>query len=219
MITIDDVYKRYMTAHGAGKWVLHGVNLVIPAKRSVGLIGRNGAGKSTLLGLIGGVDVPTRGSITRQSRVSFPMGLGGGLQGVLTGRQNAKFVCRLYGREADIPQLLEGICDYAELGEAFDDPVNTYSSGMQARLRFALSLAFDFEVYLVDEVTSVGDTVFKRKSRETFQKLANRAGLIMVSHDEKTLKEYCQSGIWLHQGRATWFDEIDDALTHYRKSL
>ena len=219
MIIVDDVFKRFYNSHGASRWVLQGVNLTIPSRCSVGLVGRNGAGKSTLLNLIGGTDQPTRGQVIRKSRVSFPLGLGGGLQNSLSGRKNAKFVCRMMDREDDMAALLDGIRDYAELGAAFDEPVQTYSSGMQARLRFAISLAFDFEVYIVDEVTAVGDAVFKRKSRETFRKLADHAGLIMVSHDEGVLKEFCQAGIWLHEGRAVWFDKLDDALANYRKSL
>lgn len=217
MIVVDDVFKHFMTEQGARKWVLKGVNLTIPAQCSVGLVGRNGAGKSTLLSLIGGTDQPTRGTVTRDCRVSFPLGLAGGLQGSLSGRQNTKFVCRMMGRDEDLAQILDGVCDYAELGAAFDEPVNTYSSGMAARLRFAVSLAFDFDVYLVDEVTAVGDAVFKKKSRETFRKLADHAGLIMVSHDDNTLREFCQAGILLHEGRAHWFDSIEDALKKYWK--
>lgn len=220
MIRLENLYKRYRTERGgAGRWVLEDVNLVIPRNVSVGLVGLNGAGKSTLLRLIGGTDHPTKGRVVRESRVSFPLGLAGGLQSSLTGRQNAKFVCRMQGREDDMQALLEAICDFAELGRSFDEPVRTYSSGMQARLRFAISLAFDFEVYLVDEITAVGDRTFKRKSRQTFRRLADHAGLIMVSHDEKTLREFCKAGIWLNQGRAHWFDSIDDALLNYRNSL
>lgn len=218
MIVVNDVHKRYKTDQGLGPWVLRGVSLTIPSRCSVGLIGRNGAGKSTLLGLIGGVDKPTRGTITRDCRVSFPLGLAGGMQGALTGRQNAKFVCRMYGRDADMPALLEGICEFAELGTYFDQPVKTYSTGMTARLRFAISLAFDFDVYLVDEVTAVGDAIFKRKSMDAFRKLADHAGLIMVTHDENALKQFCKAGILLENGHATWFDDVGDALATYRKN-
>jgi len=219
MIRLVDVHKRYRTAHGIGPWVLQGVNLEIPANTSVGLVGRNGAGKSTLLRLIGGTDTPTRGQVHRDVSVSFPLGLAGGLQGSLTGRQNTKFVIRLFGCQHREQQILDAVCEYAELGRSFDEPVRGYSSGMQGRLRFAISLAFDFDIYLVDEVTAVGDAVFRRKSRETFRQLAGQAGIIMVSHDEKTLKEFCQCGIWLHQGRAHWFDNIDDALRCYKESI
>ena len=219
MIIVTDVYKRYRTDHGMGKWVLQGVSLTIPPKVNVGLVGRNGAGKSTLLGLIGGIDMPTRGRVERRCRVSWPMGFGGGLAASLTGRQNAKFVCRIHGHEEDLQDRLRYIEDFAELGESFDEPIKTYSSGMKSRLQFGLSLAFDFDVYISDEVTATGDAAFKEKAAAAFQALSDRAGLIMVSHGEGTLKEFCKAGVWLHEGRAYWFDSINDALTEYKKSL
>ncbi len=219
MILVEDVHKRYQTDHGPGRWILQGVNLSIPRTVNVGLIGGNGAGKSTLLRIIAGIDQPNRGRVERRCSVSWPMGFGGGLQGSLTGRQNAKFVCRVHGHLADIPDRLAFIQDFAEIGEAFDEPVKTYSSGMKSRLQFALSLAFDFDVYISDEVTAAGDAAFKQKAAAAFKQLANRAGLIMVAHSEGTLKQFCSAGVWLHQGRAHWFDQIDDALKAYKDSL
>lgn len=219
MIIVDEVYKRYRCEHGMGKWVLKGVNLTIPPNVNVGLVGRNGAGKSTLLGLIGGTDMPTRGRVERRCRVSWPMGFGGGLQGSLTGRQNAKFVCRIHGHEDDMQDRLRYIEDFAELGESFDEPIKTYSTGMKSRLQFGLSLAFDFDVYISDEVTSTGDAAFQKKAASAFKLLTDRAGLIMVSHGEATLKEFCKSGVLLHEGQAYWFDRIDDALNEYNKGL
>jgi capsular polysaccharide transport system ATP-binding protein len=218
MIIVNDVHKRYLTEHGPGKWVLEGVTFTIPPKVNVGLIGRNGAGKSTLLRLIGGVDYPNKGSVERRCRVSWPMGRGG-LQGSLTGRQNAKFVSRIHGHEDDIPERLAAIQDFAELGDAFDEPVKTYSSGMKSRLSFGLSLAFDFDVYISDEVTAAGDAAFKKKAAAAFKKIADHAGLIMVSHGEGTLREFCTAGIWLDKGRAYWFDDINEALKAYKESL
>jgi len=215
VIAVQDLYKRYRTEHGPGRWVLEGVNFVIPLNVNVGLVGNNGAGKSTLLSIIGGVDQPTRGTVDRQCRVSWPMGFGGGLQGSLTGRQNAKFVCRIHGKEREIPEKLEFVQAFAEIGEAFEEPVKTYSSGMRARLQFALSLAFDFDVYISDEITSVGDVAFRKKASQAFIDLVGRSSLIMVSHSEGTLREFCEAGIWLHEGQAHWFDKIDDALHAY----
>jgi len=219
MIIVDDVYKRYQCDDGVGKWVLHGVSFTIPPKVNVGLVGRNGAGKSTLLNLIGGIDMPTRGRVERRCRVSWPMGFGDGLQGSLSGRQNAKFVCRIHGHEKDLPERLCEIENFAELGEAFDEPIKTYSSGMKSRLQFALSLAFDFDVYISDEITATGDAAFRKKAAEAFKRLADRAGLVMASHGEGTLKEFCTAGIWLHEGRAYWFDSINDALQEYKMTL
>jgi capsular polysaccharide transport system ATP-binding protein len=219
MIILEDVHKRYQTDHGPGKWILQGLSLTIPTKISVGLIGRNGAGKSTLLRLIGGVDYPNRGYIERRCRVSWPMGFGGGLQGSLTGRQNTKFVCRIHGHEHDIRERIAQIQDFAELGEAFDEPVRTYSTGMRSRLQFALSLAVDFDTYISDEITAAGDAAFRQKATAAFKDLAGRANLIMVSHIEATLKQFCAAGIFLHEGRAHWFDDIEDALKAYKESI
>lgn len=219
MIIVDNVHKRYQTDHGPGKWVLQGVSFIIPPKLNVGLIGANGAGKSTLLQIVGGVDQPNKGRVERQCRVSWPMGFGGGLQGSLTGRQNAKFVCRIHGHEDDIPDRLAYIESFADIGEAFEEPVKTYSSGMKSRLQFALSLAFDFDVYISDEITATGDAAFKKKAADAFQKLADHASLIMVAHGESTLKQFCSAGIWIHNGKAHWFDQIDDALKAYKDTL
>ena len=221
MIVVTDVHKRYQTDHGLGPWVLKGVNLTIPRNVNVGLVGGNGAGKSTLLRIMGGVDQPNKGSVQRTCRVSWPMGYGGGLQGSLSGRQNAKFVCRIHGHtsHADLQDRLQYIHDFAQLGESFDEPVKTYSSGMKSRLQFALSLAIEFDVYISDEVTAAGDAAFTKKAAAAFKGLANKAGLIMVSHGEGTLKQFCQSGIWLNQGQAHWFENIDDALVAYKESL
>jgi len=217
MIRIEDVHKRYKTDHGMGRWVLQGITLTIPARTNVGLIGVNGAGKSTLLRIIGGMDFPNKGRVVRQCRVSWPMGQGG-LEGTLTGRQNAKFVCRVHGHQDDLADRLAFVQDFSELGRAFDEPLKTYSSGMRARLQFALSLAFDFDVYISDEVTAAGDAAFRKKTAAAFKDMANRAGLIMVAHDEGTLKQFCQAGIWINEGKAHWFDRIDDALRAYRES-
>ena len=217
MIRIEDVHKRYKTDHGMGRWVLRGITLTIPARTNVGLIGVNGAGKSTLLRIIGGMDFPNKGRVVRQCRVSWPMGQGG-LEGTLTGRQNAKFVCRVHGHQDDLADRLAFVQDFSELGRAFDEPLKTYSSGMRARLQFALSLAFDFDVYISDEVTAAGDAAFRKKTAAAFKDMANRAGLIMVAHDEGTLKQFCQAGIWINEGKAHWFDRIDDALRAYRES-
>ncbi|HVW64192.1 MAG TPA: ABC transporter ATP-binding protein [Nitrosospira sp.] len=219
MIILDNVYKRYQTDHGPGKWILQGVSLAIPEKINVGLIGRNGAGKSTLLRLIGGVDQPNRGRIERLCRVSWPMGFGGGLQNSLTGRQNTKFVCRIHGHEEDLQDRIAQIQDFSELGDAFDEPVRTYSSGMRSRLQFALSLAIDFDTYISDEITSVGDAAFRQKAAAAFKNLAGRASLIMVSHGEAVLKQFCTAGIVLQGGQVCWFDNIEDALRVYKESL
>lgn len=218
MIIVDNVHKRYKTEHGMSPWILRGVNLIIPRNAKVGLIGANGAGKSTLLRIIGGIDHPNKGQINRNCRVSWPMG-SGGLEATLTGRQNSKFVCRVHGRHADLSDRLLFIKDFSELGSAFDQPVSTYSSGMRSRLQFALSLAFEFDIYISDEVTAAGDASFRNKAADAFKNMTNRSGLVMVAHDEATLNQFCDAGIFLHDGTAHWFENIGDAFKAYRETM
>lgn len=215
MITINNVWKRYRGG-SENPWVLKNLSFTIPKFTSVGLIGENGAGKSTLLRIIGGIDKPDKGSVDRNCSVSWPIGLSGGFQKTMTGRQNVSFVARIYGKQALKAEVFEKVQTFAEIGEAFDRPVRTYSSGMRARLAFGMSLAFDFDVYLSDEATAVGDAKFKKKAEAAFKEKVGEKSLIMVSHQEKILKELCQAGVLVHQGTAYWFDDIEMALREYR---
>ncbi|GAB2719027.1 ABC transporter ATP-binding protein [Halomonas garicola] len=215
MIQINGLYKRYHRQRKVYDWVLEDINLTIPTGVSVGLLGRNGAGKSTLLKLIAGMDTPDRGEIHRYSRVSWPIGLAGGFQGSMSGRQNVKFVARVHGGRYNVDDIIAKVEAFAEIGDAFDEPIKTYSSGMRARLNFGLSLAFDFDIYLSDEATSVGDRAFKAKATKAFKEKVGQASLVMVSHSEGILKDLCQSGIYLKDGRATWYDDINDAIAAY----
>lgn len=217
MIEINGLYKRYHRQRRVYDWVLEDINLTIPKGVSVGLLGRNGAGKSTLLRLIAGMDTPDRGEIVRHSRVSWPIGLSGGFQGSMSGRQNVKFVARVHGGRYNIQDIIGKVRDFSELGDAFDEPIKTYSSGMRARLNFGLSLAFEFDVYLSDEATSVGDRAFKAKATKAFKDKVDQASLIMVSHSEGILKDLCQAGIYLKNGRAMWYDDINDAIAAYHE--
>tara|TARA_R110001583_G_scaffold166104_3_gene318865 strand:- start:15396 stop:16157 length:762 start_codon:yes stop_codon:yes gene_type:complete len=217
MIQIRNLSKRYHNHHGSD-WVLRDITLDIPDGISVGLIGRNGAGKSTLLRLIGGMDSPDKGEIIRDCRVSWPIGLAGGFQGTMTGRQNVKFVARIHGGDIGLETIITKVQDFAEIGAAFDEPVKTYSSGMRARLAFGLSLAFEFDVYLSDEATAVGDQVFRKKAADAFKDRIGQSSLIIVSHAEGILKELCQAGIWLRDGQAIWYDDIHEALKDYHDS-
>ncbi|MFH7566173.1 ABC transporter ATP-binding protein [Oceanimonas smirnovii] len=218
MIKITNLYKRYNNRDGReAPWVLKDINLTIPTNVSVGLLGRNGAGKSTLLQLIAGMDNPERGKVERQCRVSWPIGLSGGFQGNMTGRQNVKFVARVHGSGMDVHRIINSVEEFAELGSAFDRPIRTYSSGMRARLNFGLSLAFDFDVYLSDEATAVGDKAFREKATRTFKAKVGQSSLIMVAHGEAILKELCQAGIYLKNGQAIWYDDINDAIAAYHE--
>lgn len=219
MIEIKNLYKRYHNHHGSD-WVLKDINLTIPKGVSVGLIGRNGAGKSTLLRLIAGMDSPEKGEVIRHSRVSWPVGLSGGMQGNMTGRQNVKFVARVQGsRNEEVKRVIDFVEDFAEIGKAFDEPVRTYSSGMKSRISFGLSLAFDFDVFISDEATAVGDRAFKAKAKKMFKDKVGESSLIMVSHSEGILKELCQSAIYLKDGSAFWFDSVESAIENYHKDI
>jgi capsular polysaccharide transport system ATP-binding protein len=218
MIEVRNLYKRYHGPFG-GDWVLKDVNFTIPDNVSVGLLGRNGAGKSTLLRIIGGMDSPDKGTVNRDCRVSWPIGLGGGFQGSMTGRQNVKFVARIHGGGDRIPEIISRVQDFAEIGKAFDQPVKTYSSGMRSRLASGRSLAFELELSLCDEATAVGDAAFKAKATKAFKDRVGKASIVMVSHQVGMLKDLCQAGVWINNGTAIWFDDINEAINSYHESI
>ena len=199
---------------GSGrKVVLRGIDLTIGRGRRIGLLGRNGAGKSTLIRLIGGVELPSSGTIRRSMSLSWPLGLSGGFQGSLTGYDNARFIARIYGYEyADIKDYVE---DFSELGAQLKMPVKTYSSGMRARLGFALSLAIDFDCYLVDEVILVGDQNFYRKCREELLVKHRDRSLVFASHSDMLVREYCDSALVLKDGYGQLYENVDEALQVY----
>jgi capsular polysaccharide transport system ATP-binding protein len=214
MIVCEDIRKSYPLGHGT-KIVLDGIDLVIRPGERVGFLGRNGAGKTTLIKLIGAVEYPTSGKVTRGMTVSWPLGFGGGFQGSLTGYDNARFIARIYGRQYS--EIREFVEDFTELGRQLSMPVKTYSSGMRARLAFGLSLAIEFDCYMIDEVIMVGDQNFQRKCHtELFEKRGDRA-LILASHSEDTIRDYCDSALVLHQGKGRLFDDVELALKVYEE--
>lgn len=212
MIICENLYKSYPAGHGR-KEVLKGINLTVNRGERIALLGRNGAGKSTLIKQIGGVEMPDSGRIIRTMTNSWPIGFNGGFQGSLTGYDNAKFIARIYNR--DYSQIREFVEDFTELGGSLKMPVKTYSSGMRARLAFALSLAIEFDCYLIDEVILVGDQNFQRKCHaELFERRGDRA-MVIASHDMNTVADMCDRGIVLHNGNATAFENIADAVAEY----
>lgn len=215
MIKIENLTKSYRTPQGR-HYVFKDLNLELPSGKSVALIGRNGAGKSTLLRMIGGIDRPDSGRIITDKTISWPVGLSGGFQGSLTGRENVKFVARLYAKKDELKEKIEFVEDFAELGKYFDMPIKTYSSGMKSRLGFGLSMAFKFDYYLVDEVTAVGDARFKSKCLDVFNTKKSKSSFLMVSHSLNSLKEYCDLGVTMHQdGRIHVYDDVTDAIKDY----
>ncbi len=212
MIQLTEVTKGYMTPSGMHV-VLDNIDAVFPSAQSVGILGRNGAGKSTLLRVLGGAELPDKGKVTRRGRVSWPIGFAGGFSGSLTGRENCRFVARLY--QADLDEVCNFAQEFADIGDYFHMPVRTYSSGMRARLAFGLSMAIDFDTYLVDEVTAVGDTNFQKKCRDAFAERQERSSVIIVSHQMSTIKQYCSRCAVLHRGRLTFYDDLAEATKLY----
>ena len=216
MINIENITKSYKTPKGR-HYVFKNLNIVFPSGKSVALIGHNGAGKSTLLRMIGGIDRPDSGRIVTTQTISWPVGLSGGFQGSLTGRENVKFVARLYAKKHELKEKVDFVEQFAELGKYFDMPIKTYSSGMRSRLGFGLSMAFDFDYYLVDEVTAVGDAKFKAKCAEIFNEKRNRSNLLMVSHSLNSLNEYCDCAVLFDRNNnVILFDDIKDAIYQYK---
>ena len=213
MLRCIDIVKEFHIPRGRRR-VLDRVNFQIGPSQKLGILGRNGAGKSTLIKIIGGVDTPTSGRVERHMSVSWPLAFGGAFQGSLSGLDNLRFICRIYDLEYASTRAF--VDDFAELGAQLAEPVKTYSSGMRARLAFALSIVIEFECYLIDEVIMVGDARFlKRCQDELFGKRANRA-LIIVSHDMGFIREHCDSGALIHDSRFHMYGAIDEAVDAYK---
>jgi capsular polysaccharide transport system ATP-binding protein len=215
MIELRNVVKRYPTRAGM-RGVLNGVNLAINPGDKIGILGRNGAGKSTLIRLISGAELPCHGAIRRNMSVSWPLASIGAFQGSLTGLDNLRFICRIYGAHFD--EARPFVEDFAELGEYIHEPVKAYSSGMRARLAFAISMAIEFDCFLIDEVISVGDARFHEKCKtELFEKRRDRA-LIIVSHEAHNIRDHCTRACVLIDGRLQEYPDIDAAFERYGRA-
>jgi len=214
MIKLEDVSKSYRTRSGKHQ-VLREVNLTLHPGRNVGILGRNGAGKSTLIRLISGAETPTSGRIVRGMSVSWPLAFGGAFQANLTGLDNLKFICRIYG--VNYKSVLPFVEDFTELGQFLREPVETYSNGMTSRLAFALCMAIDFDCFLIDEVMVVGDYRFHERCHyELFEKRRDRA-FILVTHDSNSIKTYCERACVLHAGELYEFESVDAAYDFYHR--
>ena len=214
MIHLENVFKYYRS-QGHVKIVLDHISMHFQSGYNYGILGINGAGKSTLMRIMGGTEFPNGGRTRRTARVSWPLGFSGGLHPNLTGLENVQFVARVYGH--DVRKVVEFVEDFSELGRYMHVPIKSYSSGMGQRLAFGLSMAVDFECYLIDEVTAVGDARFQVRCQTEFNKRRNRADIIMVSHDMGTLRTYCDRGLVLAHGKLHVFDNIDDAVELYKR--
>jgi capsular polysaccharide transport system ATP-binding protein len=213
MIHIEHVTKRYATRHGEVA-VLDDVNLTIRPGEKVGILGRNGAGKSTIIRLISGAERPSSGLIRREMSVSWPLAFGGAFQGSLTGLDNLRFICRVYGKSTE--DRIAYVQEFSELGRYLREPVKSYSAGMRARLAFAISMVVEFDCFLIDEIVAVGDSRFHEKCRvELFEKRKDRA-MIIVSHDPGYVREHCDRAAVLVRGKLTTFDHVDEAFAFYQ---
>ena len=212
MIRFKNVSKHFKTQNHK-KIILDRCSFEFEAGCSYGLLGVNGAGKSTTLRMIAGTILPNSGRISKSVRVSWPLGFAGGFHAEMTGKENLNFVSRAYGE--DVVRVARFVEEFAELGDYINAPVRTYSSGMMARLAFGLSMAIEFECYLVDEITAVGDARFQQRCRVAFENRKKNSDIIMVSHAMDTIKEYCNKGMLLVDGRMLIYDSIEHAIEAY----
>lgn len=208
MLELLDVHKSY-PLHAGRKHVLRGINATFRKGERIGVLGRNGSGKSTLVRILGGIEAPTRGTVKRAMSVSWPIGMAAGFQSALSGADNTRFIARIYDRP--VQETVEFVESFAELGEYLRMPVSTYSSGMRSRLGLAISLAVEFDCFLVDEALAVGDTKFGR----AFGARLQRAGLILVTHQPSLVHQLCTKAAVLDQGTLTFYEDIDEALATY----
>ena len=218
MLKINNLTKWYPTPMGR-RYVFRDLSFEFPANTNIGLIGRNGAGKSTLMRLLAGTDTPNAGSIITDGRVSWPVGLGGGFQGSLTARENAQFICRINGANgAAMRRVIAFVEEFAEIGDYFDLPVSTYSSGMRSRVSFGLSMAFDFDYYLIDELMAVGDPSFKAKSQQVMSARLAGANVIMVSHSMPLIQRYCSMVVLVDKGNTVLYENLAEGIKAYENT-
>lgn len=216
MIELRDVHKTYRARSGPVE-VLRGINLHVDKGEKIGIIGRNGAGKSTLIRLISGIERQSAGKITRSMRISWPLAFTGAFQGTLTGLDNVRFICRVYGKQYE--EVIDFVEDFSQLGRFLREPVKIYSSGMRARLAFAISLMIDFDCYLIDEVVAVGDARFQARCKDELFTLRADKALIIVSHDPTYLREHCDRGCVLDRGLLHHFSQFEEAQVFHERLM
>lgn len=216
MIRLENLTKAYRLK-GRRTLVADGINAVFPTGASVALLGRNGAGKSTLLKMIAGTVSPTSGRVLSDGTISWPVGFMGSFHGELSGAQNVRFVARIYGVDSD--ELVDYVADFAELGQHYHQPFNSYSSGMRSRLAMGTSMGIHFDTYLVDEVTSVGDADFRVKSQRVFGDRMAKSGAVVVSHSMPMIRSMCTMGAVLERGVLEVFDSLEEAIARHEAIL
>jgi len=215
MFSIKNVEKSY-TLKGVTKVILEKTSFEFPRNKSVAIMGKNGAGKSTLMRMLSGAELPDKGRVIRHANVSWPLGFAGGFNGSMTGIENVRFVSRVYGQDTE--RIIDYVQDFSELGDSLKLPISVYSSGMKARLAFGLSMAIQFDCYLIDEIMSVGDKNFKQKSQAVFKEKLKNSKIIMISHSNAIIRDYCDCGIILNGGKMAYYDDVNEMLEVYEKS-
>ena len=209
-LRVENLGKTY---HGRSQPLFSGLNLDLTRSGRLAILGRNGQGKSTFIKMLGGILPVSEGRIHWGMSASWPIGFGGGFQGSLSGLDNIRFLSRLYRK--DYATTLARVDDFAELGPSLKLPVKHYSSGMRARLAFGLSLAIEFDCYLIDELVAVGDARFQQKcQQELFQARGDRA-FIMASHDTALISSYCDRALIIESGKAKLFEDVAEAVDIY----
>jgi capsular polysaccharide transport system ATP-binding protein len=218
MIHFENVSKYYPTKQGR-IYVFKDINISLPTDKNIAVLGPNGVGKSTLIKMLGGADFPSRGEITSEQRISWPLGLQGGLQGSMSARENVRFVARIHGHK-DTRVVEKQVADFAEIGNYFDEPVKTYSNGMRSKITFGLAMAFElnFDVLLIDELTAVGDANFKAKSKKLLLEKYENTKLIMVNHSIGELKQFCEAGIVIKDKALHYHSELAEAIEDYQET-
>lgn len=217
MIILDNLTKSYRLNNGERHYVFKNLSFEFPENCSIGLIGSNGAGKSTLMRILGGMDIADSGRIKTDKIISWPVGLSGGFQGSLSARDNVKFVSRIYGYKGEaMREKVSFVEEFAEIGKYFDEPMKTFSSGMRSRVAFGLSMAFDFDYYLIDEAGAVGDAKFKKKSDAIYKDKLKNSKVIMVSHNMKEIEQWCDKVVLVQNGNAIVFDDVREGISAYQ---
>lgn len=216
MIRFENLTKSFLV-DGTRKVVIDNLTAELPTGKSLALLGRNGAGKSTLLQMIAGTMVPDSGRIVSDGTISWPVGFAGSFHQDLTGAQNVRFIARIYGVDTD--SLIDFVQDFAEIGRHFHMPVRSYSAGMRSRLAFGTSMGVRFDTYLVDEITAVGDQQFRRKSRDVFTERMKTSSAILVTHNMNEVREFCDEGMVLEDGKVTYFQDLGAAIAYHKELL
>lgn len=218
MIEFQHVTKSYLHHKTGRKYIFKDLSFSIPEGKNLAILGKNGAGKSTIINLLAGIDAPDSGKIISDKRISWPIGLKGGFQGSLSARENVKFIARTQGFHGlELKKKVSAVENFAEIDENFDLPMKTYSTGMRGRVAFGLSLAFEFDYYLIDEVMSVGDRRFRKKAKRFFKDKINQSNLILVTHGMSQVRELCDLVIILNEGKMEIYHDVEEGIDCYRK--